>query len=171
MDIREIRGTIGTMSGFLQERLKANTKRLRLRRRAGMILGMLAIFFLTGLNSCSSSKGPEPLQPAAKPKAPKNVLRGKVTYETYCSPCHGLDGNGEGPNAKSLAKLPRNFTDKDYMGKKTDQELFNVIGGGGASVGLSQLMPKWGGTLKDWEIRDAISYIRRFSPNGSKTGK
>lgn len=148
--------------GILRGNLKTVTKRFRASLPTVFILVILAIFILAGLISCSSEKALEPLQPAAKPRTPKNVVRGKAVFEEYCSPCHGIDGKGDGPNAKNLAKLPRNFTDADYMEKKTDRELFNAISGGGASVGLSQLMPNWGSTLKDWEIRDVISYLRQF---------
>src|SRR4026207_1103037 len=35
---------------------------------------------------------------------------GKQVYETYCSGCHGLKGDGKGPAAAMLEVKPRNFT-------------------------------------------------------------
>jgi len=35
---------------------------------------------------------------------------GVIEYEMSCLPCHGLNGRGDGPNAKSLAKRPADLT-------------------------------------------------------------
>ncbi len=81
----------------------------------------------------------------------------------YCSLCHGEEGDGRGYNAQFLPREPRNFTDAEYMNKKSDEDLFKAISGGGAGAGLSFLMPPWGRTLEKEQIRDVISYLRRFS--------
>jgi cytochrome c oxidase cbb3-type subunit 3 len=46
------------------------------------------------------------------------------------------------------------------MSKLSDEDLLKVIKGGGASVGKSPLMPPWGPTLKDEQIKDVIAYVR-----------
>lgn len=92
----------------------------------------------------------------------ERMNRGKAIYSYYCSPCHGMRGNGLGPNAENLSTRPRNFTDKPYMDTKNDRDLFQVIKGGGSAVGLSFLMPPWGNTLAEQEISDVIVYIRTF---------
>lgn len=35
---------------------------------------------------------------------------GKVSYVTYCSSCHGVDGKGSGPLASELRSKPANLT-------------------------------------------------------------
>jgi mono/diheme cytochrome c family protein len=93
----------------------------------------------------------------------RRFLQGEALFMRYCSLCHGEEGNGRGFNAKFLPREPRDFTDADYMSKKSDEDLYQVISGGGASAGLSFLMPPWGRTLNKGEIQDLISYLRRFS--------
>lgn len=100
---------------------------------------------------------PERIKPTGE-----RLLRGKAIYNYYCAPCHGLKGNGEGPNAGNLSRRPRNFTDKPYMATKTDRDLYQIVEGGGSAVSLSYLMPPWGDTLTEQERLDAIVYIRTF---------
>jgi cytochrome c oxidase cbb3-type subunit 3 len=46
------------------------------------------------------------------------------------------------------------------MSKLSDEQLFKVIKEGGASIGKSPLMPPWGPSLKDDQIKDVIAYVR-----------
>jgi mono/diheme cytochrome c family protein len=45
-----------------------------------------------------------PLQPTAE-----NLAKGKDQFNTYCAPCHGESGQGNGPVAHLLAKRPDNL--------------------------------------------------------------
>lgn len=93
---------------------------------------------------------------------------GKAIYTRLCAPCHGESGKGDGPAAANLPDKPQDFTDVKAMGKATDQELFNVIKNGGASVGKSKFMVPFGSKLSDEEIHHLISYIRTFSKTRSR---
>ncbi len=93
----------------------------------------------------------------------RKFVPGESTFMRYCTPCHGENGDGKGYNAQFLPREPRNFTDAEYMSKKSDEDLLNVISGGGMSAGLSFLMPPWGRTLDQEQIRSVISYIRSFA--------
>lgn len=53
----------------------------------------------------------------------------------------------------------------------TDDHLFKVIKEGGVAVGKSQLMPPWGGQLKDPEIWDVVAYIRTLAVPPYKPSK
>lgn len=44
---------------------------------------------------------------------------GKEVYKKYCAPCHGEEGKGDGPVAKSLLPKPRNFTTGAYKVRST----------------------------------------------------
>lgn len=92
----------------------------------------------------------------------ERLRRGKAIYAYYCSTCHGVKGDGRGPNAENLSTRPRNFTDKLYMDTKSDRDLYQAINGGGSGVGLSFLMPPWGDTLSKPGRSDVIVYIRTF---------
>lgn len=93
--------------------------------------------------------------------------KGKEQYDRACVPCHGMSGKGDGPIAISLGVRPRDHTDDKVMSILTDQEILQVIKGGGASVKKSPQMPSFstpanhiGIALSDEEIRDVVSYIR-----------
>lgn len=86
--------------------------------------------------------------------------RGKALYEIYCTQCHGLQGNGHGINATSLAVQPRDHTDAGEMSARTDEDLFKAIAQGGKAVNKSVLMPAWGRNLSEAEIRDLIAHLR-----------
>jgi cytochrome c oxidase cbb3-type subunit 3 len=86
--------------------------------------------------------------------------QGKKLYGQFCASCHGQSGKGDGPAAAALNPKPRDHTDRAYMSKLSDAEMFKVIKEGGASVGRSPLMPPWGASLKDDQINDVIAYIR-----------
>jgi mono/diheme cytochrome c family protein len=89
-----------------------------------------------------------------------DVEQGKKLYGQFCASCHGQSGKGDGPAAAALNPKPRDHTDKETMSKLSDDELLKVIKNGGASVGKSPLMPAWGASLKDDQIKDVIAYVR-----------
>jgi cytochrome c oxidase cbb3-type subunit III len=86
--------------------------------------------------------------------------QGKKLYGQFCVSCHGQSGKGDGAAAAALNPKPRDHTDKELMGKMSDDDMLKVIKNGGASVGKSPLMPPWGAALKDDQIKDVIAYIR-----------
>ncbi|MFQ5852120.1 MAG: c-type cytochrome [Candidatus Binatia bacterium] len=89
-----------------------------------------------------------------------DAARGKKTFTTLCGSCHGSTGKGDGPAAAALSPKPKDFTNKDYVSKLDDNYLSDIIARGGASVGKSALMPPFGASLKDDDIRNVIAYIR-----------
>lgn len=89
-----------------------------------------------------------------------DVEQGKKLYGQFCASCHGQSGKGDGPAAAALNPKPRDHTNKEYMSQMSDEEMLNVIKNGGASVGKSPLMPPWGASIKDEQVKDIIAYIR-----------
>jgi len=87
---------------------------------------------------------------------------GEKLYRRYCSPCHGTSGDGRGFNAKNLDPRPANHTDAEMMSSRTDRELYDVIYGGGRSVGKSTLMPPWGRNFSKAEIDSLVLYLRKL---------
>ena len=84
-------------------------------------------------------------------------------FTTFCVPCHGPTGKGDGLAAAALNPKPRNFTDGELMNVKTDAQLIKAIKEGGAAVGLSSFMPTWAGQLSDEEIKEIVTYIRSLA--------
>lgn len=92
------------------------------------------------------------------------LLSPKKTFEYYCSPCHGAKGKGDGTFFTiDLKPKPRNFTDADYMKKRTDDQLVKSITEGSKAVEKSNLCPPWGKTLTDKRIKELVALIRGFS--------
>lgn len=87
-------------------------------------------------------------------------LRGYASYQYYCAVCHGKRGGGNGSNAKNLSIPPRKHNNAPYMANLSDVYLSRVIQKGGASQGLSPLMPPWGGVMSDAEISNLIAFLR-----------
>lgn len=92
------------------------------------------------------------------------LLSPKKTFEYYCSPCHGMKGKGDGTFFTiDLKPKPRNFTDVEYMSKRTDDQLIKSITDGSKAVDKSNLCPPWGKTLTEKRIKELVVYIRSLS--------
>lgn len=85
---------------------------------------------------------------------------GEGNFQSYCLPCHGATGKGDGVLAASLDVKPRNLSDPAFTGSKTDDHLFKVVKKGGVSVGLSENMTPFSGQLSDEEIKNVVGYLR-----------
>lgn len=90
------------------------------------------------------------------------VDHGDELYRTYCTQCHGVNGNGKGVNAARMSVMPRDHTDTKEMSARTDEDLFKVIQQGGKSINKSILMPVWGGNLSDDEIHALVAHLRKL---------
>ena len=73
--------------------------------------------------------------------------RAEDNYKTYCTQCHGLQGNGKGINIRDMSVQPRDHTDAKAMSARSDQDLAKVIKEGGLAINKSVLMPPWGGVF------------------------
>jgi manganese oxidase len=98
--------------------------------------------------------------------AADGTIDAELTYRTYCTPCHGLAGNGKGINVAAMAVQPRDHTDAREMGTRSDEDLASAIKNGGAAVGKSVLMPPWRSVLSDDEVEALVAYLRKLSGTG-----
>jgi mono/diheme cytochrome c family protein len=92
-----------------------------------------------------------------------DVAKGKAAYDQYCASCHGAAGKGDGPAAAAMNPKPRDLSDKAYARRLKDDYLFQVTKDGGPAVKKSPLMPGWGKTLKDDQIKDVVAYLRSLA--------
>lgn len=76
-----------------------------------------------GLASDLLAAYPVPLAPA---KAP-DPARGAALYAENCASCHGIKGDGRGPQAAGLAPPPIAFTDAERARKRSLFALYQVI--------------------------------------------
>ena len=86
--------------------------------------------------------------------------RGEDIYRTYCTQCHGSQGNGKGINTRDMSVQPRDHTDAKAMSARSDQDLTKVIKEGGLAINKSVLMPPWGSVFSDEEVADLVQYLR-----------
>jgi cytochrome c oxidase cbb3-type subunit 2 len=92
-------------------------------------------------------------------------LRGEIIYFTYCSACHGENGDGDGPAKLNMYPPPRDFTSGNFKYRSTpsgslptDEDLRLVI-----SRGIPQSwMPGWDDFLSETQISDVIDYLKLF---------
>ena len=84
---------------------------------------------------------------------------GRDIYEAHCVQCHGLKGDGDGPDTQYLTVPPANFHSLESR-SKTDWELMTIITHGV----IFSPMHGWANRLTEQEILDVLNYIRLLAP-------
>jgi cytochrome c oxidase cbb3-type subunit III len=90
--------------------------------------------------------------PSYAAKSPGNVERGQASYRTYCSSCHGPQGQG-GPKGSSI-------TNDSFLALVSDQGLRTIVIAGRPELGA----PDWRGNvpgkpMSDQEITDVVAWL------------
>lgn len=84
-------------------------------------------------------------------------------FQFYCAQCHGANGDGKGANVTDdFPVTPRAFTNAGEMSKLTDADIINVITEGGPITGKSPMMPPWGKTLSEADIKVLLAKLREL---------
>jgi mono/diheme cytochrome c family protein len=86
------------------------------------------------------------------PPTAQSISIGQQLYVQNCSRCHGINGDGQGPDAASLTIKPADF--RLHLPYHRDQFFFNTIRGG-----LGNIMPGFGAALSDEEIWNLINFL------------
>lgn len=116
-----------------------------MRRTIATLAGILAVIVVSSWVAAQSERG--------------NPKTGQAIYEQHCLRCHGMSGDGNGPDAAFLVVQPANFQSARSR-SKTDMELMTAIMHG---VVFSP-MHGWGGRLTEQQLWDVLSYIRTMVP-------
>ena len=88
---------------------------------------------------------------------PASIAAGKKVYDKFCVLCHGTEGNGDGPSAKTMLISPATFRAKEPMRSQSDGALaWKILNGRGP-------MPSWAPVLSEDDIWNVINFIRGFS--------
>ena len=102
-----------------------------------------------------------------------SIASGAVLFAANCAACHGPDGRGNGPLARSLEAWPVLFPPADltaeHLLEHEDGDLFwwvshGIDRGAGPDGGSRQAMPGFAGTLDDRSIWQVIDFIRATNP-------
>lgn len=92
-----------------------------------------------------------------------DVQAGAAIYKQHCLRCHGEQGKGDGPASKILNPKPHDLSDKQFMAKLSDEDVFKIIAKGGAAVGKAKTMPAYEAKLKEKDIHDLVAFVRSLA--------
>ncbi len=98
-------------------------------------------------------------------KTPDVLAAGAETFRENCEVCHGPQGDGNGPTAKTLTIKPANFTDPKLMALETDGSLFWKMSKGRGA------MPTWEDQLSETERWQLVVYIRSLGAKAAAGGE
>lgn len=125
--------------------------------------GASGLLFLLGLLLAIASyqvvyaQQPSPefdLSQVTPPTSPPLALVGQAIYQENCAPCHGAQGNADGPTAKDLTSPATAFADPNAVWERSPAQLFHT-----AKFGrIEKLMPPWQNQLDDTQIWQAVAY-------------
>ncbi len=95
------------------------------------------------------------------PLTDESILRGKNLYTKDCTGCHGVKGDGKGPDASYITPRPSNL--KAMAGHHRDGGLsWKIRKGKGA-------MPAWEELFSEEQIWDLVNYIQSLKSFDQKT--
>jgi len=128
-------------------------------------LSLLALFLVGVAGLCGAAQSQSQFK-VVIPVQKTSPTNGKVMYQNYCAPCHGVDGKGNGPVASELRTPPTNLTllSKKNQGKFPDIHIASVLRFGSRfpAHGTEQ-MPVWGPILGKMNQMNAMDKQLRIS--------
>ncbi|MEO8713075.1 MAG: cytochrome c [Parafilimonas sp.] len=125
----------------------------------------LFIFFTSALSAQTKAAWvtPHDATLVKNPLTPDNTTlsEGKKLYTTYCTPCHGLKGKGDGAAAASLNPKPADHTSATVQ-NETDGSLFWKISEGHTP------MPQYKAAFSETQRWELVNYIRTLAKPSKK---
>ena len=100
---------------------------------------------------------------------PPAAYEGRRLYVSYCQLCHGTNGEGNGPLAKTMKVTPADLT--TTVRSRSDTILTKIITGQGRQTItgrdrhnlLSEAMPEWKDVFSETQVKALIAYLRFLS--------
>jgi cytochrome c len=141
------------------------------------LMSLLVLFFTITMASASGSghtheeEGVHGLEIPKKYLDKKNpfwsdidaIVAGSKLYKEKCAKCHGTEGNGYGPQAKSMSTKPFSFQDRKHMSQMNDGYLYWRTVEGGEHPPFKSKMPAYKNILTEEEVWQILSYAHIFS--------
>ncbi len=92
------------------------------------------------------------------------LTTGEALYQENCSRCHGVSGQGNGPDAGSLSTQVGDFTDQARMSEKTTAALFETISkGSGSDMPAFESAGEGHNQLSEEQRWSLAAYLRTLS--------
>lgn len=104
------------------------------------------------------------------PPQPKNLLSKKKTEKEFtrnCSSCHGVAGNGKGPEYLTYLPRPRDLTNRPYFQSMTDEQIARAMFHGLPGTGMPAFMEK----LSAESVWSLVKKVRGLSGSMEEQGK
>ena len=95
------------------------------------------------------------------------IVHGENLFAANCTPCHGPEGHGDGPIAKSLPVPPADLT-AAHFNAHTDGELYWFISHGFTTFEGEREMPGFTSVLSSEAIWDLIDYLHAHNGGYAK---
>jgi putative copper export protein/mono/diheme cytochrome c family protein len=138
----------------------AVTRRHRAARMASVaVAAVIAWFAIPHLDLLFVPAGPTSYFHSPTGFAATAIVAGADLYPANCAACHGRDGHGDGPLAKSLPVPPADLT-AAHLWMHSDGELFGWLADGIEAPEGGLAMPGFADRLSDDQRWDLIDYIR-----------
>jgi mono/diheme cytochrome c family protein len=140
-------------------------------------LVLLILSFVTVLSGCRKRTAEAAPDPAARAydtevdwNDPQRIInlnyeqaQGKRIFYAQCVWCHA-DSTPAGPsNRSNVNPSPPLMNDGATLNKESDEYMQNGITLGGSAMGKSAMMPPYGRTLSEEDIRDVIAFARAIA--------
>lgn len=118
------------------------------------LLGSVAVLALAAGAGC---------QDEAKADLSKITPEAREIFRTRCALCHGESGKGDGVNAATLNPKPRNYTDRTWQKRVSNDEIRRTIVLGGQGTGKSPMMaPNPDLADKPEVVEGLVAIVRSF---------
>lgn len=150
---------------------------LTLTKKERILLALLLSALTVGSFACRKQAEAAPVKPAMRAydvepdwNDPTRTVylnyqqaQGKRIFYTYCVWCHA-DATPAGPsNRSNVTPTPPLFNDGATMNPLSDEFMQNTITLGGSAMGKSAMMPPWGRTLSQDDIKAVIAFERAIA--------
>lgn len=111
--------------------------------------------------------------PKTLPDNDPNILAGKRLYEKTCANCHGVRGDGKGPEAEGFVTpiRPVDMTDPEAIAVLSQSYVMWRIDEGGLGEPFYSAMPAWKDDFTETEKWQLVLYVYKnagVSPKGKK---
>ena len=133
-------------------------------------IAILSLLFIGGTTAIWLVYRPSPTDNVSNitltPASATVMADGKMVYQEFCAPCHGINGEGQAPDAPFdrdenglFPAPPHNETGHTWH--HADTLIFEIIRDGGkGDPNLFQEMPAFGEQLTETQIKAVMAYIK-----------